>query len=138
MKLLQNSWSDMLILDHMHQRLHNHLPDETTLPNGQKFDMLSLALLGTSNDPVQKERFNELSAKLQELKFDLSDYVCLKFLSLLNPGTVLCVRRVRVRDASSMRCVSPVLLFFVYSSTLVFMEFFFVGPTDYRCECVPK
>ncbi|CAG0920244.1 unnamed protein product [Notodromas monacha] len=89
MKLLQNSWSDMLILDHMHQRLHNHLPDETTLPNGQKFDMLSLALLGTSNDPVQKERFNELSAKLQELKFDLSDYVCLKFLSLLNPVTTM-------------------------------------------------
>ena len=36
MKLLQNSWSEMLILDQIHQRMHNHLPDETTLPNGQK------------------------------------------------------------------------------------------------------
>ena len=37
MKLLQNSWSEMLILDQIHQRMHNHLPDETTLPNGQKY-----------------------------------------------------------------------------------------------------
>ena len=35
MKLLQDSWSEMLILDHMHHRMHNNLPDETQLPNGQ-------------------------------------------------------------------------------------------------------
>merc|ERR1719264_2236297 len=46
MKLLQDSWSEMLILDHMHHRMHNNLPDETQLPNGQKFELLSLALLG--------------------------------------------------------------------------------------------
>ena len=86
MKLLQASWSDILILDHIHQRLHNHLPDETTLPNGQKFDLLALALLGS---PQLSDQFNELSAKLQDLKFDLSDYVCLKFLLLLNPGEEL-------------------------------------------------
>lgn len=83
MKLLQHSWSDMLVLDHIHQRMHNNLPDETTLPNGQKFDLLSLGLLGV---PSLSEQFNEITAKLQELKFDLSDYICLKFLLLLNPG----------------------------------------------------
>ncbi|KAJ8968858.1 hypothetical protein NQ317_004446 [Molorchus minor] len=46
MKLLQHSWSDMLVLDHIHQRMHNNLPDETTLHNGQKFDLLNLGLLG--------------------------------------------------------------------------------------------
>ncbi|XP_076248997.1 ftz transcription factor 1 isoform X3 [Calliopsis andreniformis] len=81
MKLLQHSWSDMLVLDHLHQRLHNNLPDETTLPNGQKFDLLCLGLLGV---PSLADLFNELSAKLQELKFDLSDYICMKFLMLLN------------------------------------------------------
>nr|CAD7453709.1 unnamed protein product [Timema tahoe] len=83
MKLLQHSWSDMLVLDHLHQRMHNNLPDETTLPNGQKFDLLGLGLLGV---PTLTSHFNELTAKLQELKFDVSDYICLKFLLLLNPG----------------------------------------------------
>ena len=41
MKLLQNSWSEMLILDQIHQRMHNHLPDETTLPNGQKYAVIN-------------------------------------------------------------------------------------------------
>lgn len=83
MKLLQNSWSDMLVLDHIHQRLHNQLPDDTTLHNGQKFDLLGLGLLGV---PSLAEHFNELQNKLQELKFDVGDYICMKFLLLLNPG----------------------------------------------------
>lgn len=83
MKLLQNSWSDMLVLDHIHQRLHNQLPDETTLHNGQKFDLLGLGLLGV---PSLAEHFTELQNKLQELKFDVGDYICMKFLLLLNPG----------------------------------------------------
>ncbi|XP_076764394.1 ftz transcription factor 1 isoform X2 [Xylocopa sonorina] len=81
MKLLQHSWSDMLVLDHLHQRLHNNLPDETILHNGQKFDLLCLGLLGV---PSLADLFNDLSTKLQELKFDLSDYICMKFLMLLN------------------------------------------------------
>jgi len=72
----------MLVLDHMHQRMHNNLPDETTLPNGQKFDLLSLGLLGVSS---LAEHFSEITNKLQDLKFDLSDYICVKFLLLLNP-----------------------------------------------------
>lgn len=86
MKLLQHSWSDMLVLDHIHQRMHNNLPDETTLHNGQKFDLLSLGLLGV---PSLADHFNDITAKLQELKFDVSDYICIKFLLLLNPGNCL-------------------------------------------------
>ncbi|XP_039286690.1 nuclear hormone receptor FTZ-F1-like [Nilaparvata lugens] len=82
MKLLQHSWSDMLVLDHMHQRMHNQLPDETALPNGQKFDLLSLGLLGV---PALQEPFHLITTKLQQLKFDVSDYICCKFLLLLNP-----------------------------------------------------
>lgn len=83
MKLLQHSWSDMLVLDHIHQRMHNSLPDEMTLPNGQKFDLLNLGLLGV---PTLVDHFNDITAKLQELKFDVCDYICIKFLLLLNPG----------------------------------------------------
>lgn len=83
MKLLQHSWSDMLVLDHIHHRMHNHLPDDSPLPNGQKFDLLELALLGVSHSA---DKFNDITVKLQEIKFDVADYICLKFLLLLNPG----------------------------------------------------
>lgn len=82
MRLLENSWSEMLILDQIHQRMHNHLPDETTLANGQKFELLSLALLG---EPSMSDSFNDMTNKLSTLKFDSADYVCLKFVLLLNP-----------------------------------------------------
>jgi nuclear receptor subfamily 5 group A protein 3 len=86
MKLLQHAWSDLLILDHLHQRLHNHLPDESSLPNGQKFDLLSLSLLGC---PSLAEPLHDVTARLTEIRFDVPDYVCLKFLMLLNSGIFL-------------------------------------------------
>ena len=61
MKLLQESWSEMLILDHMHQRMHNNLPDETQLPNGQKFELLSMAQLGV---PSMADKFLENATEL--------------------------------------------------------------------------
>ncbi|XP_054712591.1 nuclear hormone receptor FTZ-F1-like [Uloborus diversus] len=82
MKLLQHSWSDMLILDHLHQRLHNGLPEETTMPNGQKFSLVNLALLGVTS---MVDRLNLVASRLTELKFDPLDFICLKFLLLLNP-----------------------------------------------------
>lgn len=91
MKLLQHSWSDMLVLDHLHHRIHNGLPDETQLNNGQVFNLMSLGLLGV---PQLGDYFNELQNKLQDLKFDMGDYVCMKFLILLNPGDYLSETRV--------------------------------------------
>jgi len=85
MKLLQDSWSEMLILDHIHHRMHNNLPDETQLPNGQKFELLSLALLGV---PSMAEKFLEVTGNLKQLNFDTADYVCLKFILLLNAAEV--------------------------------------------------
>ena len=85
MKLLQDSWSEMLILDHMHHRMHNNLPDEAQLPNGQKFKLLSLALLGV---PSMAQKFLEISDNLKQLCFDSADYVCLKFILLLNAGAL--------------------------------------------------
>jgi hypothetical protein len=47
---------------HSLPRLHNNLPDETQLPNGQKFELLSLALLGV---PSMAEKFMEVSKKTE-------------------------------------------------------------------------
>jgi len=95
MRLLENSWSEMLILDQIHQRMHNHLPDETTLANGQKFELLSLALLGV---PSMSDAFTDLTNKLSNLKFDSADYVCLKFVLLLNPDVRTLRNRSHVQD----------------------------------------
>ncbi|XP_057671990.1 nuclear hormone receptor FTZ-F1 isoform X3 [Diorhabda carinulata] len=95
MKLLQHSWSDMLVLDHIHQRMHNNLPDETTLHNGQKLDLLNLGLLGV---PSLADHFNDITAKLQELKFDISDYICIKFMLLLNPDVRGITNRKHVQE----------------------------------------
>lgn len=83
MKLLQHSWSDMLVLDHIHQHMHNNLANEIMLHNGQKFDLLALGLLGVT---TMADCFARVVDRLQELKFDVGDYICLKFLLLLNPG----------------------------------------------------
>ena len=63
--------------------MHNNLPDETQLPNGQKFELLSLALLGV---PSMAEKFLEVTATMKQLSLDQADYVCLKFILLLNAG----------------------------------------------------
>jgi nuclear receptor subfamily 5 group A protein 3 len=97
MRLLESSWSEMLILDQIHQRMHNHLPDETTLANGQKFELLSLALLGV---PSMSDAFNELTGKLSNLKFDTADYVCLKFILLLSPEVRTLRNRSHVQECS--------------------------------------
>jgi hypothetical protein len=83
MKLLEHAWCDLLVLDHIHQRLQHGLQDEALLPNGQKFDLVSLALLG---DPSALSSLKSLQSKLAELEFDSVEYLCLKFLLLLNPG----------------------------------------------------
>ena len=49
----------------------------------QKFELLSLALLGV---PSMAEKFLEISDNLKQLCFDSADYVCLKFILLLNAG----------------------------------------------------
>lgn len=92
MKLLQHSWSDMLVLDHIHQHMHNNLANEIMLHNGQKFDLLALGLLGVTS---MADCFAQVIDRLQELKFDVGDYICLKFLLLLNPGKSLLLYRRR-------------------------------------------
>lgn len=86
--------------------MHNSLADDTQLPNGQRFDLLTLALLGVSS---AADQLHQLTMKLAELKFDTIDYTCLKFLLLLNPGK-FCI------DASIF--IKPTSWIFINSSPL--------------------
>ena len=121
MKLLQNSWSDLLVLDHMHQRMHNGLADETTLANGQKFDLLSLALLGV---PSTADLMNQVQNRFLELKLDSLEYLCLKFLLLLNPGKSS-VAITRHQGSFNHFKITNSCIFSIASSLVVFCCFFF-------------
>ncbi|XP_043188704.1 nuclear hormone receptor FTZ-F1-like isoform X2 [Amphibalanus amphitrite] len=96
MKLLQSTWSVMLILDHIHQRLHNNLPDSTVLPNGQKFDLLTLSLFGMAELLPQ---LHDITSRLQQIGFDVSDYICLKFIVMLDPNLPTLSNRRLVQQA---------------------------------------
>ena len=95
--LLHDSWSEMLILDHMHHRIRSNFPDETQLPNGQKLELLSLGLLGV---PSMAAKFLQISANLNQLCFDSADYFCLKFILLLNAGAAVQKNKQEVEECS--------------------------------------
>ncbi|OXA58651.1 Nuclear hormone receptor FTZ-F1 [Folsomia candida] len=76
-------------------KVDDQMKHDAPLPNGQKFDLLSLALLGV---PASIDRFNEVTLKLQEIKFDQADYICLKFLLLLNPDVKSLMSRKHVQE----------------------------------------
>ncbi|XP_076359754.1 nuclear hormone receptor FTZ-F1-like [Tachypleus tridentatus] len=82
MKLLQSSWSELLLLDHLYHHIYSCIQEETILPNGQKFDLLEMALLGLR---TLDDQFYRLKANFQDIKFDRAEYICLKVLILLNP-----------------------------------------------------
>ena len=51
--------------------------------NGKKLTLDCLDRLGL---PAAKESIFDLVRKMKELKIDINEYLCLKFLILLNPG----------------------------------------------------
>lgn len=109
MKLLHVSWSEMLMLDHIYQHCTNGLPDETRLLNGQKFNLVNMCLFGFTS---MTDRLEELFRKMRQLKFDRNDYVCLKFLILMNPGKI-CHRMTVLFDVAVFKqsCINTVQLF---------------------------
>ncbi|KAK6194917.1 hypothetical protein SNE40_000449 [Patella caerulea] len=82
MKLLQNSWSEILFLDFVYRQVHDCWSNEIILANGQKINLDILDKLGLGD---LKTHLFELIKKTKELKLDIHEYACLKFLILLNP-----------------------------------------------------
>lgn len=82
MKLLHNSWSEILILDFIYRQVHNVWGKEIVTPNGPGIGFEILDKLGLGD---VKAKVFELIKKGRELKMDFTEYMCLKFLILLNP-----------------------------------------------------
>ncbi|XP_071820183.1 nuclear receptor subfamily 5 group A member 2-like isoform X1 [Apostichopus japonicus] len=82
MKLLQSSWSELLLLDHLYRQA-SYNGEHILLITGQTIDPNTLPLR-EMGDVV--EQLNRLVMRMRELKLDYKDFVCLKFLILLNPA----------------------------------------------------
>jgi len=64
-------------------------------------DMVPVDVLSVVGIPNLKDRLTELVRRVRELRLDLKEYICLKYILLLNPG-LSAVVVVRVRCRSSM------------------------------------
>ncbi|XP_075240836.1 uncharacterized protein LOC142336139 isoform X2 [Convolutriloba macropyga] len=91
MKLLQSSWSNLVLFDHIYRQLkhapNSHAP-RIVLITGHVLDVRILQLHGLSE---AAEKFIGLADYLRNVDLEFYEYVAIKFLLLLNPDvTGLC------------------------------------------------
>ncbi|XP_074654042.1 nuclear receptor subfamily 5 group A member 2-like [Tubulanus polymorphus] len=83
MKLLQSCWSELLIIEYI-SRLVKLRNSQSPL----RHDVSHLEFLVKIGLPDVKTRLLELGRNFDELKADIYEYTCLKFLILLNPDVI--------------------------------------------------
>ncbi|XP_077986797.1 nuclear receptor subfamily 5 group A member 2-like isoform X2 [Glandiceps talaboti] len=81
MKLLQNAWSELLVIDQCYRQVETNT-DSMVLVTGETVDLAKLRMYGLG-DVI--ERITDIVKRMRELKIDRKEYMCLKYLLLLNP-----------------------------------------------------
>ncbi|GLD71751.1 nuclear receptor subfamily 5 group A member 2, partial [Lates japonicus] len=91
MKLLQNCWSELLILDHVFRQVVHAKEGSILLVTGQQVDYAVIASQAGATLNNLLSHAQELVAKLRSLQLDQREFVCLKFLVLfsLDPKSAL-------------------------------------------------
>ncbi|XP_006892156.1 PREDICTED: nuclear receptor subfamily 5 group A member 2-like isoform X1 [Elephantulus edwardii] len=84
MKLLQNCWSELLILDHIYRQVVHGKEGSIFLVTGQQVDYSIIASQAGATLNNLLSHAQELVAKLRSLQFDQREFVCLKFLVLFS------------------------------------------------------
>ncbi|XP_077013454.1 nuclear receptor subfamily 5 group A member 2 isoform X1 [Tamandua tetradactyla] len=84
MKLLQNCWSELLILDHIYRQVVHGKEGSIFLVTGQQVDYSIIASQAGTTLSNLMSHAQELVAKLRSLQFDQREFVCLKFLVLFS------------------------------------------------------
>ncbi|XP_006155503.1 nuclear receptor subfamily 5 group A member 2 isoform X1 [Tupaia chinensis] len=84
MKLLQNCWSELLILDHIYRQVVHGKEGSIFLVTGQQVDYSIIASQAGATLNSLMSHAQELVAKLRSLQFDQREFVCLKFLVLFS------------------------------------------------------
>ncbi|XP_051897936.1 nuclear receptor subfamily 5 group A member 2-like isoform X2 [Pristis pectinata] len=85
MKLLQNCWSELLIMDHIYRQLAHGKESSILLVTGQQIDLSTISSQSGATLNNLVNRTQELIAKLRSLQTDRHEFVCLKFLVLFSP-----------------------------------------------------
>ncbi|XP_041913311.1 nuclear receptor subfamily 5 group A member 2 isoform X1 [Alosa sapidissima] len=86
MKLLQNCWSELLILDHIFRQVLHSKDSSILLVTGQQVDYAIIASQAGATLNNLMSHAQELVSKLRALQFDQREFVCLKFLVLFSLG----------------------------------------------------
>ncbi|XP_015278517.1 PREDICTED: steroidogenic factor 1 [Gekko japonicus] len=84
MKLLQNCWSELLVLDHIFRQVQYGKEHSMLLVTGQEVDMSTVAMQAGSTLNNLVLRAQELALHLHSLQADRQEFVCLKFLILFS------------------------------------------------------
>lgn len=84
MKLLQNCWSELLILDHIYRQVVHGKEGSLLLITGQQVDFSSIASQAGSTLTNLMSHAQELVLRFRALQFDHREFVCLKFLVLFS------------------------------------------------------
>ncbi|XP_066094798.1 nuclear receptor subfamily 5 group A member 2 isoform X2 [Saccopteryx bilineata] len=84
MKLLQNCWSELLILDHIYRQVVHGKEGCIFLVTGQQVDYSIIASQAGATLNNLMSHAQELVTKLRALQFDQREFVCLKFLVLFS------------------------------------------------------
>uniref|UniRef100_UPI00398EF0BA nuclear receptor subfamily 5 group A member 2-like n=1 Tax=Pristiophorus japonicus TaxID=55135 RepID=UPI00398EF0BA len=85
MKLLQNCWSELLVMDHIYRQVAHGKESSILLVTGQQIDLSIIASQSGATLNNLVTRTQELVAKLRSLQTDQHEFVCLKFLVLFSP-----------------------------------------------------
>ncbi|CAF92903.1 unnamed protein product, partial [Tetraodon nigroviridis] len=86
MKLLQNCWSELLILDHIFRQVVHAKEGSILLVTGQQVDFAVIASQAGATLNNLLSHAQELVSKLRSLQLDQREFVCLKFLVLFSLG----------------------------------------------------
>lgn len=85
MRLLQNCWMELLMLDHIYRQVLHGKEGNILLVTGQQIDLSVISSQAGDTLMNLATRTHELVSKFQALQVDQQEMVCLKFLVLFSP-----------------------------------------------------
>ncbi|XP_020789837.1 nuclear receptor subfamily 5, group A, member 5 [Boleophthalmus pectinirostris] len=98
MQLLQNCWSELLVLDHLCRQVTYGKEGCIYLVTRQQIEVSTIISQAGVTLSSLVSRAQDLVTKLKELKFDRKEFVCLKYLVLFNPDVKSVVNRRQVEQ----------------------------------------
>ncbi|KAJ1161069.1 hypothetical protein NDU88_001557 [Pleurodeles waltl] len=84
MRLLQNCWTELLMLDHIYRQVLHGKEGSVLLVTGQQVDLSTIITQAGDTLASLVTRTHELVSKFQALQVDRAEMVCLRFLVLFS------------------------------------------------------